>query len=355
MDRDFPNRCDSGCRAFATQAVNPVLLQRKCACGQRSAEKECPECQSKNKPATAGINMAGNPQNYGHDFSRVHVRSEMEQGSSPSFASQRGMPRLESASEEVKKKQFFCPPAGDSITAISAAAGGGGTLGLTKIDSASQLLCFPKFKVDAKAGHCTFDPVAVSLSITSKFANPTPGSITSDKLPVPSCTNDVPVFFNADTKRWELCDDLTISFNQTLLPCSTELNKFAGTKIPGKSEDECFKSLKVKLGFDPGDCTLEFADLTKKDDERDSKGFHDFDPVLISKDCTKILSGVTPSATNKIGDPSVAPAKWIPASTKCPKAKAAAPSSSTSPAPVPSPTPGGNKPAPAPKSQKKEE
>src|SRR5947209_4756950 len=236
MDRDFPNRCDSGCRAFATQAVNPVLLQRKCACGQRSAEKECPECQSKNKPATAGINMAGNPQNYGHDFSRVHVRSEMEQGSSPSFASQRGMPRLES---------------------------------------------------------------------------------TSDKLQIHSCANDVSVVFKltaADPKlaqkgKQEHCDDLTISFNQTLLPCSTELNKFAGTKIPGKSEDECFKSLKVKLGFDPGDCTLEFADLTKKDDERDSKGFHDFDPVLISKDCTKILSGVTPSATNKIGDPSVAPAK----------------------------------------------
>ncbi|HEX7288142.1 MAG TPA: hypothetical protein VF532_18290 [Candidatus Angelobacter sp.] len=347
------------------------LLQRKCACGNLSLGQQCDQCRKKPGQAHAAravMDAASGPHSFGHDFSRIQVHNEVEQGSSQSSASHRGTPQLESASAQVKKKQFFCPPAGESITAISKATGGGGTIGLTKIDKASQLICSPNFKVNAKAGFCTFDPVAVSLSMTSKFASPTPGAITSDTIPVAACGNkDVPVFFKitaadsalAQKGEQEHCDDETLAFNQTLLPCSTELNKFAGQKIPGKSDAECFKSLKARLGFDPDACTLEFVALSDKTGDRDiaPQSFHDFDPVLISQDCTKILAGLKPSATNKIGDPSVAPAKWIPASSKCPKTKAAAPAPSptpsTTPSPSPAPSPGGSKPAP--KSPKKEE
>jgi hypothetical protein len=330
------------------------FLQRKCACGQQSSD----ESQKKQKQSQADMGKeqaarteeqkifraAAQPKNFGHDFGRVQVRSELEHANpgataSPGqpFASQRSS--LESSADDVKKQVFHCPPAGDSITKVSAATGGGGTLGFTKIDRASQLICSPRFDVDAKAGFCTFKPVTVSLSLTSKFSNPGPAAATSDTLKLPECGNkDVPIFTEitpaisalAQQGEQEHCDDLTISFNQTLLPCSTELNKFAGQKIPGKSDDECFKSLKAKMGFDPDACTLEFADLTKKDNERDDKGFHDFDPVLISKDCNKIVSGNKKSATNKIGDPSVAPSKFIPASTKCPKAAAPPPPATTS-------------------------
>ena len=365
-------------RLFTGGGLASASLQRRCACGHPSSGKECAQCGDKNKPepmrktqqamrtgAQSMATLEGQPHSFGHDFSRVQIRSETEHPS-PAFSSQRNSSQLKSSSERVKQQSFYCPPAGDSITAISAATGGGGTLGVTTIDKASKLICSPKFKVDAKAGYCTFDPVAVSLSQTSKFANPTPEAITADTLKVPGCGNkDVPVFFKitaadsalAQKAEQEHCDDLTLAFNQTLLPCSTELNKFAGTKIPGKSDDECFKSLKAKMGFDPDECTLEFVALADKSKERDDppQSFHDFDPVLISKDCKKILSGLKKSATNKIGDPTVAPPKWIPPSTKCPKTKAAATAPATSPTPSPSPSPGGNKPAPAPKSPKKED
>jgi len=99
------------------------------------------------------------------------------------------------------------------------------------------------------------------------------------------------------------------------------------------------------VGFDPFDCTKEFVTLSNKTGERDTKGFHDFDPDLISKTCTKIVVGNKKSAANKIGDKSVAPATFIPAATKCPSAAATAPPSS---APAPKAPPSGSAPAPAP-------
>ncbi len=109
---------------------------------------------------------------------------------------------------------------------------------------------------------------------------------------------------------------------------------------PNMSLEMTAKALTAKLGFDPISCTEEFLDLTKKDDERDSAGMHDFDPVLISKSCTKIVTGYKKSATNKIGDAGVAPSKFIPASSKCAKAAAApTPKSPTQPGGSGTPTP----------------
>ena len=217
--------------------------------------------------------------------------------------------------------------------------------------SATDLKCYPKFDIDAKAGTGTFKPVAPSLSLTSKFADVTTESLTSDSLTVPGCGDKPVPIYGKITKdiselvkqgEQEHCDDLTISFNQTLKPCAAAVNKYAGQPFKGKTEDDCFKALTTKLGFDPISCTEEFLDLTQKDDERDSKGMHDFDPVLISKDCTKIVIGYKKSATNKIGDAAVAPSKFIPASSKCGKA------ATTTPAPK-SPAPPGGSGTPAPK------
>jgi len=251
----------------------------------------------------------------------------------------------------LKNHHFLCPPTPDTLTNVSKGGGGGGTLGFTKIDQASNLICAPKFDIDAKAGTCSFKPVATSLSLTSKFSSPTPEAITADAIQVDGCPKPVPIFGKitqgisdlAKQGEQEHCDDLTISFNQTLKPCTTAVNKLAGTVFKGKNEDECFKALIASLGFDPISCSEEFADLTKKDDERDNKGMHDFDPDLISKDCTKVVIGYKKSATNKIGDAGVAPAKFIPPASKCGKAAPA-------PAPTSTAPPGGSvKPAPPPK------
>jgi hypothetical protein len=294
---------------------------------------------------------------FGHDFSRVRVQSEAE-GESLRAASARGVSGGPAAGsggileriEHLKEHRFLCPPTADSLTNISNVTGGGGTLGYTKIDKSSDLKGYPKFDLDAKAGTGTFKPIAPSLSLTSKFAAVTNESLTADSLPVPGCGEKPVPIFGKITKdisdlvkqgEQEHCDDLTISFNQTLKPCAAAVNKYAGHQFKGKTEDDCFKALTTELGFDPISCTEEFLDLTKKDDERDSKGMHDFDPVLISKDCTKIVTGYKKSATNKIGDAAVAPSKFIPASSKCGKAAA-------TPAPKPSAPPTGSG-TPAPK------
>jgi hypothetical protein len=241
----------------------------------------------------------------------------------------------------------------DTITNISKVTKGGGTLGYTKIDDASQLICAPKLEVDATTGSCTFKPVAVSLSLTSKYPMVTPASPTSATLKLPQCGDkEVPVFFQITPEISDLVrqgeqehvDDLNLAFKQTLEPCSAELNKLAGQKFAAKTETECFIALVAKLGFDPLNCTAEFVALTKKDETRDVPlGFHDFDPVLISSSCDKIVAGNKRADTNEIGDPSVAPSKFIPASTKCPQKAAAAPPPSMVGSPA-SPPGGGSTP-----------
>ena len=347
-----------------------ALLQRKCACsGPAGLEGKCDECKRKqfqSRSTGTGASLAATPQpqsqsRSGHDFSKVSVQSSAEGESLRSFSPQRsksaaGSGGVEERIANLKKHHFLCPPVADTLTNISKVTAGGGTLGFTKIDQSSNLICAPKFDIDAKAGTGSFKPISTSLSLTSKFAGPTQQAITSDSMPVPNCGDKpVPIFGQITQPISDLikqgeqehCDDLTISFNQTLKPCTAALNQLAGHVFQCKTEDDCFKALVASLGFDPIDCTLEFTKLTKKDDERDSTGMHDFDPVLISKDCTKIVTGYKKSATNKIGDPSVAPAKFIPAASKC--GKAAAPATSGSASPPPS---GSGSGSPAPKQPK---
>jgi hypothetical protein len=230
--------------------------------------------------------------------------------------------------DELMKMEFTCPPVGVPFGTISG-MGGSGTLGVTTIDRSSKLSCAPRFVVDPKTKTGTFSPVQTNLIQNSKFPNPVNEAASADKLPNPKCNKDVPVFYTITPQistliqqgEQEHCDDVTRAFNLTLVPCTTEVNKFAGQKLPGQTEDECYKALVAKLGFDPIDCTLEFTRLAGKTGDRDTQGFHDFDPVVISQDCTKIVAGNKKSATNKIGDASVAPAVFIPASTKCAKAQ----------------------------------
>ncbi|VVB90920.1 Uncharacterised protein [uncultured archaeon] len=255
---------------------------------------------------------------------------------------------MEKAIESLKSKVFRCPPAPDSA-ANTAGIAGAGTLGFHKIDKSSKLLCAPNFDVDK--GFCTFKPVVVNLSMTSKFAKVEPPASLGQTMKLPGCgTKDVPVFAEitpdismlVQKGEQEHCDDLNLAFTQTLVPCANALNKMAGQKLTGKNENECFKTLIARLGFDPLNCSQEFADLSLKSMERDDRGFHDFDPVLISKTCDKIIVGYKKSATNKIGDPGVAPGKFIPAATKC-----SSPSAAQSPSGRPPPsTPPPGSPAP---------
>lgn len=257
----------------------------------------------------------------------------------------------EQHAEALSDRVFQCPPVASSLSAIGAKAGVG-TLGATKIDQASQLLCVPLLTANAAAGNCSVTSKPVSLSITSMFAPKGPPVDMGITKKVSKCGNkDVPIFMEitsateakAKAAEQEHCDDTNIAFQRSLVPCSSALQSLNGTTVPGKDENECFRAVVAKLGFDPIDCSLEFDTLAKKTGERDSKGFHDFDPVIKSEECDKVVITNTPSSTNRIGNPAVAPPTFIPASTKCgAPAPAPAPSGSGPKAP-----PGGS---PAPKS-----
>ena len=225
----------------------------------------------------------------------------------------------------LKDKKFTCPPVKDSYSNIKSATGEEGLLGYTKIDKSSKLLCAP-IVVSGKGATCTFKKISVSLSITSKYAKAQEFS-SGLKMKLPNCgRKDIPIYFritkgiekSAKAGEKEHCDDLGLAFNRTIKPCASELNKFAGTVFTGKNDVECHKKLVLKLGFDPFKCTDEFLKMAKKTDDRDTNGWHTFDTILISKNCNKIVAGFEKSKkTNKIGDPAVAPNKYIPAATKC--------------------------------------
>ncbi len=82
------------------------------------------------------------------------------------------------------------------------------------------------------------------------------------------------------------------------------------------------ENLKHEIGFLKDKkfmCPLvsEFLKMAKKTDDRDTNGWHTFDPILISKNCNKIVVVFEESKkTNKIGDPAVAPDKYIPDADK---------------------------------------
>ena len=324
-----------------TRTARP-LIQRSPACGSCAheaaprEEDEFLRCKTGGETksmqggllASSQLRAAGAPAflglNWGQDFSRVQVGVDTGTKVPHSNAYMTGPGR---GIEKLMNMVFTCPPAPDSVTSTAGVAGAG-TLGWTKIDKSSSLICGPRFDVDATAGTGTLKAVSVNLSTTSKFAKPETEAPTGPTQRLPECgQKDVPIFTTitpdisklVQAGEQEHCDDLNLAFKQTLEPCAAAVNKLAGQKFPGKSEGECYKALVAKLGFDPLDCTTEFVTLSKKTDERDSSsnGWHDFDPTLISKSCDKIVVGNKKSATNKIGDPGVAPGKLISASTKC--------------------------------------
>ncbi|HMD96342.1 MAG TPA: DUF4157 domain-containing protein [Terriglobia bacterium] len=315
-------------------------LQWKCACGGSGGSGgECAECAEKR-----GAGVTEEP-------FHVQVRSSAPPAQSPSFSrgdykcgcapnhAANGTGSLKEKTEALKGKEYHCPPASGTLFDIET-AGGAGTLGLTKIDkAASKLICAPTFVVNPTAGTCTVKALPVSLSMISKFAPANAKSPTSRTRAVPNCAKSVPVFVNVTSANEALikageqehCDDHTRAFNLTLKPCSAALNKLDGTDVPGKNEDQCYAAVVAKLGFDPIDCTKEFVALVSKTQDRDDQGMHTFDETQVSANCTEVIDQIQKSSTNKIGDPSVAPAAFIPAATKC---------GTTSTSPPPPPPPG---------------
>jgi hypothetical protein len=230
--------------------------------------------------------------------------------------------RMKSEVKMLRNKRYTCPPVPASLANIHS-LGGADALGYTKLES-TDLLCAPEFKIDAGGDTGTMSSLPIRFAAISKFAKPEKETPTSDKVSLPSCKGDIPVFQTITPAISDLlkigeqehCSDLNRAFELTLKPCATTLAKYVGHKFPGKDEDECFASLVDQGGFDPLDCTQEFIDLAKKTDERDVKEWHSLDETLISADCKKVVVGVGKSATTKIG--SIASSKLIPASTKCP-------------------------------------
>src|SRR6266568_4464963 len=329
------------------RTFNHVKQKRNCGCSQdalratqreqqlrfnRQASSNDAGVAGSKTSALGGLTSASLYQalvpRFSHDFSRIAVRTEprAQDGSSDSLKGKASSPdALEQEVAEVYRRQMHCPPAPDSVT-NTARKGGPGTLGFTKIDTSSNLICAPAFTVEAAAA-------------------------TGESMSLPECGNkSVPIFTTitqdisdlVKVGEQEHCEDINLAFNRTLVPCHAALSRLESQRFKAKNDGECLTAIFKSLGFDPLDCTKEF--ITMSADQRDAAGMHDFEPTLISKDCNRILIGNKKATTNKIGDPAVAPARLIPASTKCAPA----------PAPTPSAPPSGsqplpNPPAPAPK------
>jgi hypothetical protein len=227
--------------------------------------------------------------------------------------------------QSLTEENAGCSPVAESISNLTGA--GPGTLGTTKIDQSSQLICAPAgFTFNGQAGTCTYTTFPISLKINAKYAKVETEANTGETMNLPECNNQaVPVLMTitqpisqlARAGELEHCADLTTAFNRTLVPCAAELKKYEGQPLTGANDDECYRSLVAKVGFDPINCTKEFLAMSKLTEERDSKNWHSFDPVLNSKNCTKIVVGNKKSASNRVNDPSVAPSTYIPAATKC--------------------------------------
>ncbi len=354
------------------RTFNHVKQKRNCGCSQdalratqreqqlrfnRQASSNDAGVAGSKTSALGGLTSASPYQalvpRFSHDFSRIAVRTEprAQDGSSDSLKGKASSPdALEQEVAEVYRRQMHCPPAPDSVT-NTARKGGPGTLGFTKIDTSSNLICAPAFTVDPATETCSFKARPINLSITSKFARVEAAAATGESMSLPECGNkSVPIFTTitqdisdlVKVGEQEHCEDINLAFNRTLVPCHAALSRLESQRFKAKNDGECLTAIFKSLGFDPLDCTKEF--ITMSADQRDAAGMHDFEPTLISKDCNRILIGNKKATTNKIGDPAVAPARLIPASTKCAPA----------PAPTPSAPPSGsqplpNPPAPAPK------
>jgi hypothetical protein len=354
------NQLQSNTKATAPESGlgRTISLQRRCGCGQHTpGGSECNSCKKNTDatlprgtstadtaPALAAIGRTtqgsiGQPAGktatafseprFNPDLNRVQLHTDVE--------------AVEQEVEGVYRRKMHCPPVADTV-ANTVGKGGAGTLGFTQVDSSSTLICAPVVTVDNATGTCSFKARPINLSITSKFAQAGPAAPSGLTMKLPNCGNkDVPILTTVTQPVSDLvkvgeqehCDDLNLAFSRTLKPCHSALTALESQKFKARNDGECLTAIFSSLGFNPLDCTKEF--LTLSVDQRDPAGWHDFDPTVISKDCNSIVTGNVKSATNKIGDPSVAPSKIIAASTMC--ARPATPAPSTSgPTPVP-PTP----------------
>lgn len=369
-------------------------LQRKCGCGQYTiGGGQCHTCtksgrtsllrEASSPGAVNGSPLEGSEAlrsprrslvksanaftepRFAHDFSGVKVHTGAAQSAANRSSADymmNGFREVERGVETLYDEERHCPPAADSLKNV-AGKGGPGTLGVTTIDKSSSLICAPQsVSVDEKAGTCTFKSRPVNMSITSKFAQPEVNADTGITKKVAKCGDkEVPVVTTTTQTLSDLvklgeqehCDDLNLAFNRTLAPCAVELAKLESQTFPAKNEGECFNSILSRLGFDPIDCSQEFISLSV--DQRDGAGWHAFDLAPISEDCNKVVAVNVKASTNKIWDPSVAPNKIIPASTKCARAATPSPGSSGSAPKQPSPAPTPKPPTDKPKEKPKEE
>lgn len=372
-------------------------LQRNCGCGQYTiGGGQCGTCarnggtsflpEGSRSGAVNGLALVGSEalpstrrsqvnsanvfteSRFAHDFSGVKVQTSAPRTtaaqsvvkSSAADYKMNGFREVERGIASLYDEERHCPPGPDSMKNV-VGKGGAGTLGVTTIDKSSQLICAPQsVSVDEKAGTCTFKARPVSLSITSKFAEPEVDVDTGITKTVAKCGDKkVPIFTTITQTLSDLvkqgeqehCDDFNLAFNRTVSPCAVELAKLESQTFPAKNEGECYNAIFSRLGFDPIDCSQEFLILSV--DQRDPPGWHGFDLAPTSEDCNKVTATNVKASTNKIGDPSVAPSKIIPASTKCARPATPAPATSSSapkqPSPAPTPKPPEEKPKEKPK------
>ena len=253
---------------------------------------------------------------------------------------------------DIKGKAFMAAPVADTMKGILARTGNNpGLLGFTQLDSSSQLMCNAAFTVNKDAGNCSVKVDPISLKINSFYVSPGLHDTGLMGKPKECPAKQVPIKFRiskavsaaAKAAEQEHCDDLTLAYQRTLEPCWQGLQSLHGKTVAGNGEATCRQNLVKQLGYDPLVCTEEFLSLAGKTGERDDKDWHAFDPVRISGDCNQVIYELKKSATNKIGDASVAPEKFIPNAGKC--GPAAAP---PSPTPPPKPAPQAPPSAPVP-------
>jgi hypothetical protein len=114
----------------------------------------------------------------------------------------------------------------------------------------------------------------------------------------------------------EHCNDFGYAFDQTVGKWAIKVNKLAASgKVygPVASREKCKALIEKDLGATLTSRLKAFAVLAAKTDIRDQKGYHSFtldfnSDVEIRDKCTKLVVGVSKTASTKIG---VVPSKEI--------------------------------------------
>ena len=237
-----------------------------------------------------------------------------------------------------------CEPTPTPYQTLVTESGKEGTLGITKLDQAAQIMCLPRFAPGAAAGTCSVSPMPLNLALISKSvaAGDHP---TGRRQQVPGCAAPSPAIVRispdmarkAKIAEQEHCADHKVAFDRTLKPCQDAIARLAGTPVAGRNDDECFADMVRKLGFDPIDCSEEFVRLVGATGLRDTQDWHTFNLERTSATCTEIVYEPKPIAETKVG---VVPAEsHVPAATKCGSGAAARQPQAAPSAPPPQPPP----------------